>query len=778
MNDQASWPNGNPKAGGQLVPAAQTLPAMLDPYGPLAGYGGAAANAPELLGLKLFEIWRILNKRKWLILSIVAACLALNAVRTLMQTPIYSATVRLQIDPVSNLVTRDENQYDGSDFMKTQQQIIQSRLMAERVALTLKLGEDANFFRPRSFSIVSAVMRMFSSVPSPGDKGGANRQSAASDIVAANVATAPLPDTRLIDISYSDPDRGRAQRIANAYADAFVATTIDKRFQANASAKIFLEDKVQQLKLRLEESEKKLLEFAQQQQIVASEGDKASIAETNLAAANAELGILISERTKNEQLWRQLKEANAISLPQLLSNSVIENLRSQRKALALDYQEKSQTFKPSYPAMVQINSRIEEIDKLLASEVQTIRDSLKAGYEASLARENDLKERIQVLKQEVLDLQNRSIRYNILKREVDTNRELYTSLLQRYKEADVAGGVGANNIFVVDKAGLPGSPSSPNLSRALVLALMLGLVAGCVVAYGLEFLDDKVRSVEQVESIAGLPVLGVIPKCDDLVGELADPRSAVAEAYRTLCTSLLFASENGLPKTLLITSSTPSEGKSSTATSIAKHFAMLDRKVLLIDADLRNPSLHVKLNRDNSIGLSNCLTGACTPPEAMQSTETPNWAFMASGPLPPNAADLLGGSRLHSLLSIGGEVFDLIVIDGPPVLGLADAQILASAAAATIFVVGAGQVRPGFVRGALRHLQLSRASVIGAVLTKHDARGAGYGYSYGYSYGYGYGYGHSYGHDHRSAADSHGLTVRISALDKPPPQLTDRQRNA
>jgi succinoglycan biosynthesis transport protein ExoP len=774
MNDQASWPNGNP--GGQLIPAAQTLPTTLDPYGPVAGYG-LEAHAPELVGRKLLEIWRILNKRKWLILSIVAACLALNAVRTLMQTPIYTATVRLQIDPMSNLVSGDQ-QDEEDNFMATQDLILRSHLMAERVAAALKLGEDANFFRPRSVSVLSAVKRMFLSAPS-GDEGPAARQSKASDIVAGNVATNPLSDTRLIDISYSDPDPGRAQRIANAYADAFVATTIDKRFQANASAKIFLEDKVQQLKRRLEDSEKKLLEFAQQQQIVASEGDKSSIAETNLAAANTELGTLISDRTNKEQLWRQLEGANAISLPQLLSNPVIETLRSQRKALVLDYEEKSQTFKPGYPAMVQINSKIKEIDKQLANEVQTIRDSLKAGYEASLARENELKERMQVLKKDVLDLQNRSIRYNILKREVDTNRELYTSLLQRYKEADVAGGVGANNIFVVDKAGLPGSPSSPNLSHALVLALMLGVAGGCAAAYGLEFLDDKVRAVEQVESM-GLSVLGVIPKCDDFVEDLADPRSAVAEAYRTLCTGLMFASENGLPKTLLITSATPSEGKSSTAISIAKHFAMLDRKVLLIDADLRNPSLHVKLHRDNSIGLSNCLTGACTPPEAMQSTETPNWAFMASGPLPPNAADLLGSSRLHSLLSIGSEVFDLIVIDGPPVLGLADAQILASAAAGTVFIVGAGQVRPALIRTSLRHLQLSRASVIGAVLTKHDARAYGYGYGYGYGdgHGYGYGYGYGYGKDQRSAADPRGLSVRISALDKPPPQLTDVQGKA
>jgi capsular exopolysaccharide synthesis family protein len=237
----------------------------------------------------------------------------------------------------------------------------------------------------------------------------------------------------------------------------------------------------------------------------------------------------------------------------------------------------------------------------------------------------------------------------------------------------------------------------------------------------------------------------------------------MAEAYRTLCTGLLFASENGLPKTLVITSSGPSEGKSSTAISIAKHFATLDRRVLLIDADLRNASLHLKLKRDNSIGLSNYLSGACSPPEAFQTTHMANWAFMASGPLPPNAADLLGGSRLHSLLSIGSEVFDLIVIDGPPLLGLADAQILAGVASATIFVVAAGQVRPALLRVSMKYLQLARANVIGAVLTKHDTKSAGYGYGYGYGSGYG--------------QDARGLVVS-NAAGNAQPQLTDAHRGA
>jgi capsular exopolysaccharide synthesis family protein len=242
-----------------------------------------------------------------------------------------------------------------------------------------------------------------------------------------------------------------------------------------------------------------------------------------------------------------------------------------------------------------------------------------------------------------------------------------------------------------------------------------------------------------VERALGFATLGIIPRVrSGLETELAEPRSHVSEAYRSLCTSLQLSTERGLPKTLLVTSSGPSEGKSTTCMTLARHFANTGLKVLLIDADLRKPSLHTKLKLDNATGLTNYLTGTSTPPELLQKTDIPNLALLASGPLPPNAADLLGGSRLLSLLSVGLEVFDLIVIDSPPVMGLADAPLLSSAAAATVFVVGAGQMRTRVVQAAVRRLMLSRASVVGTVLTRFDAHS-----SYGYGYGYGYGY-HSY----------------------------------
>jgi capsular exopolysaccharide synthesis family protein len=274
--------------------------------------------------------------------------------------------------------------------------------------------------------------------------------------------------------------------------------------------------------------------------------------------------------------------------------------------------------------------------------------------------------------------------------------------------------------------------------RALMIALMMGLGGGYGAAYLLERLDDAVRLPEEVEQLAGLPTLGVIPDVgSDAEEVLLDPRSNIAEAYRSLCTALQFATENGLPKSLLVTSAVPGEGKSVTALAIARHFANMGLRVLLIDADLRNPSMHRKLGLDNSIGLSSYLSDRLSPPETFQATDIPSLTFMASGPLPTNAADLLAGPRLLSLLSVGMETFDLIVLDSPPIMGLADGPLLSNAAAATVLVVGAGKTRTGQVRGAVKRLRFARGPLIGTTLTRFDASNASYGYAYGYGYGYG-----------------------------------------
>ncbi len=609
--------------------------------------------------------------------------------------------------------------------------------MAERVVSALRIHEATDFFKPVD---VSALGLLTGSRKSH-EPSSSELQDRAAGIIMSNVSISPVAQSRLVDLTYLDPNPVRARQVANAYAEAYVASTLDKRFQANSYAKTFLEDQIKQLQIRLEDSEKALLQFAEREKMV-EVTEKSSIAENNLAAANTTVGQLISERIKSEQLWKQLEKGAAISLPQLLTNCVIDLLRGQRKTLETEYQEKLENFKPSYPAMVQIVNKIKEVDRQIAAEVATIRNSLKAAYESSLSEENEMKARIETLREEVLSLQKKGIQYNVLRREVETNRGLYNSLLQRYKEVGIAGGIGTSNVFIVERPIVPGSPSEPDIPRHLMLALALGFGLGVTCAIVLEMLDDRIRAPEEMEQISGLATLGIIPRPEEgqAGDELTDPRSAISEAYRSFATALQFSTEFGLPRSLSVTSAGPGEGKSTTVLTIARHFAQMGLKVLLVDADLRKPSLHTKQGLDNAIGFSNFLTGASMPPEVIQKTDHPNLAFMASGPLPPNAADLLSGTRIYSLITLGSEVFDLIIFDAPPLLGLADAQLIASATAATVFVVGAGDQRKGMIRSALRRLQLARVNVLGFVMTKFHAKTVGYAYAYSYKYSYGSSY--------------------------------------
>jgi len=770
MHERQHEANGHSGPGNSVVPAGNFAlgPARGDPYYPRGLHTPEAAE--DSLAVTLRQYLHVALKRKWIILSVTLVFVTLGGVRTFLMTPLYSATARVQIDREAVKLVEggsvSPSEEGGSDFMRTQFELLQSRAMAERVVSSLRINEDEDFFKSQDASPLRFLRELFSSQAKYEKLPPSVLQEQAVEKVLRNLTVSPVKGSRLVDLTYRDPSSGRAQRVANAYADAYMASVLDKRFQANAYAKSFLDDQIKQLKIRLEDSEKALVDFSEREKVVQT-GEKTSIAENNLAAANAALGQLISERIKNEQIWRQVENASAINLPQLLANNVIDVLRGQRKAFETEYQEKLENFKPSYPAMVQISNKIKEIDRQLAAEVKTIRNSLKAAYESSLAQENEMKARIESLRNEVLDLQKKGIQYSILRREAETNRGLYNSLLQRYKEIDVASGAATNNVFIVDRARNPGAPTEPMIYRAIMIYLAIGIAFGGGCAVLLEALDDRIRAPEEVEQVLGLSTLGIIPSVEsaEKAGEaLSDPHSALSEAYRSLATALQFSTENGLPRSIAITSAGMGEGKSTTALVIARHFAQLGLKVLLVDADLRKPSLHLKQRMDNSAGLSNFLTGASKPPEVIQKTDNPNLAFMASGPLLANAADLLSGKRIFSLVSIGTEVFDLIIFDAPPLLGLADAQIIASAAAATILVVGAGDQRKGIIRSALHRLQLARVSVLGAVLTKFHPKTAGYAYAYSYSYGYAY--------SDMGAADSYAKALEAGSQNQDQQQLS------
>jgi capsular exopolysaccharide synthesis family protein len=685
------------------------------------------------LRTRLLHCRRVASERRWLIVLVTVSLLAIGLTATLLQTPLYTASTRIQIDRQAARILDTGSvapaEVADHEALRTQFEVLRSRSLAERVAASIGAADDADFLAPRHVSLSSRLVSWLpGALQEQAAPDTAARTGLAADIIAENVVISPVPGSRLLDIVYTDPSPTRAATIANDYADAYIAHDTDRRRRATAYARTFLDEQARQLQVRLQDSETALLHFSEEQQIIIL-SEKSTIAESNLAAANASLAALVAERIRAEQVWRQVEAQTSHDLPQFLSNTAIQDLRAERKALETEYQEKLQTFKPSYPAMIEISRKLKEIDRQHTAELGSIRASLKGAYEAARRQEDETRAGIETLRGEVLALQKQLIRYNILKREVESNRTLHDDVLRRLKAVEVAGGSDASHVFVLDKAIPPRSPSSPQTIRAVLLWLALGLGAGCGAAFLLDRLDDTVRSPDDLEHATGLPVLGVIPRVDDydIPIELADTGSRLSEAYRSFCSSLQLPSGGG--GTLLFTSAAPAEGKSITALTIARNVAARGRKVLLIDADLRAPSLHTRLHLRSTVGLSSYLAGTCPALDAIQATDLATLAFLASGPPPDNAADLLASPRLGALLSASRGVFDLVVVDGPPVMELADAPLLAGVASATVLLVAAGEAKAAAVRDAQRRLVLSRATLIGTVLTKHNTRRASHTYA-------------------------------------------------
>jgi capsular exopolysaccharide synthesis family protein len=434
---------------------------------------------------------------------------------------------------------------------------------------------------------------------------------------------------------------------------------------------------------------------------------------------------------------------NPDSLPVIQENRPLQALKQNKAKLEAEYQENLAIYKPAFPKMQQLQGQIAEVDKQIKAEVNEVRKSAAATFRTARAQEAMLKERLGGAKQQLLDLQGRSIRYSILKREVDTNRTLYDGLLQRLKEVGVAGGVGINNISVVDKARVPAYPFKPDLARNVTMGLAIGLIIGLLVAWLLEHLDDSIRFADDVERETGAAVLGVVPKLKVTeskrsgiaLGPHLDPNSAFSESYRSVRTALQFSTAKGAPRRLVVTSSSKGEGKSTTALALAINFAQMGKPVLLVDADLRNPALHKILKLENTRGLSNFLSSNATVLQMVQKTEIPNLYVMTTGPLPPNPVELLSGIRMLSLLATAEEHFAHVIVDGPPVLGIADSIVLSNQVENVVFVVESGRTRKGHAKAALKRLQQAGVHPLGVILTKIDAYHDLYGYnSYYYQY--------------------------------------------
>jgi len=697
----------------------------------------------------LTQYVQVLLRRRWLVLGLTIAGVLGALFITATTTRLYRATASLEIAreaaKVVNVAGVEPNaQIMNQEFYQTQYGLLKSRALAELVVRKLRLTENDAFLYGYTGDTAPA------NAPARGGANRANMERRAAGILMSHLAVQPVRSSSLVNVSFDSPDPQLSARVVNAIAENFIASNLARRFDASAYARKFLEDRLAQVRARLEESERALVSYASKERIInldapgGSGSDEASatpgqsLVASDLTALNAALTTAKTERAMTEARFNQARRGGGIGVAETLADPTIGQLRNSRAALSADYSRMLAQFKPDYPTMVALKRQIDEVDRQLARQTGSVVSSLKANYDAAVQREANLQAQVDGLKDSVLDLRSRSIQYNIYQRDADTNRTLYDGLLQRYKEIGIAGGVGTNNVSVVDAALPPSSPFTPRTSMNLLLGFMVGLLLGAAIAFLLEQLDESIIAPHDLEKKLGVPLLGSIPKVAMALSPLEaldDSKSPISEAYLSVQTGLRFATSHGAPRALLTTSARAAEGKSTTSIAIARNFANLGRSVVLIDGDMRNPSIHKLLGLPNAVGLSNALAGADDLDPLIQRGPRDGMSVISSGPIPPNPAELLAGPLLSRTVAKLLEKYDHVVIDGPPVMGLADAPLISSYVEATVFVIAAKETRTKAARVSLRRLADVHAHIIGAILTKFDTRQVGYDYGYTYEYG-------------------------------------------
>ena len=733
--------------------------------------------------IDLRALWRVILKRRWTILAFTLIVVTAVVTATYLTTPIYRASLTLQIDTEDLKVVQIEEVSPAAaggrswDYYQTQYALLKSRSLALRVVNELG-WTNPPAPEPEPEPSVLALARQWltdwlpkTSEASPDPPPEAARIEGIISRFLGGLTVEPVRDSRLVRLHYDSPDPKLAAAALNTLAKNYIELNLERRFEASSYARNFLQERLQQVKARLEDSERELIQFAREQEIVQVDNQQ-NIVNQTLTTTNQALAEAEKRRIAAEAIYRQMLSTKGQGLSQVLENGMIQTLKGSKARLETQYQENLTIYKPAYPAMVQLRNQIDQVNSMINQEIGNIREAITANYEAARTEEALLGASLEQTKGDVMELQDRSVQLNILRREVDTNRQLYDGLLQRFKEVGVAAGIGTNNISIVDEAKAPAGPYKPNLRRNALLALMLGLLGGVGLAFLFEHLDDTFRQPEDLEKLLGVPVLGIIPRIRDkdrprgddrpiaLIG-LDDLRSAFAEAYRSVRTALQFSTANGVPRLLTVASSMSGEGKSTTTLSLAIQFAQAGKKTLLVEADLRKPSIHQALQLDNQVGLTNYLAGEdLRPVDIARPTSIPNLFVITSGPLPPNPVELLASARMVGLLALAAEKFDQVVVDSPPLLGLADSLIIGNFCEGTLFAVEMGSTPRGYVQGAFKRLRGARVPVLGAILTKMDARGGAYGYG-----GYHYYHSNYYGGDYRGDAGSAAgkLPVREAA---------------
>jgi succinoglycan biosynthesis transport protein ExoP len=738
------------------VPIGSTnLPVSRDQSRSLVG-GAASSEDGNVQGgreLSLALLWRVLFEWRWLVLAATGIGVA-GAVLITVLTPLkYQSVATIELTPPEVEVMVGEAEKggrqtatnSGANFVGTQLGLLSSRALAERVAQDLNLANNPSVVGPGTNRI--------------------SNMATATKVVLSGTSVQLQPQSQLVKIAFVARDPQLAARVVNGITDAYVASNLERRYQSSSYARAFLQRQIATTRRELENSERQLTAYAQQQGLISTgggetSGDTNSLTGSTLVSLNTALAATQAKRIAAEQRYREAVSGGATTE----GSANAAGLRAQIAGLNSEYQQKLQEFRPDYPDMVAMRARIDALRASVVNETRSAKSdrlgTLREEYRAAQGEENRLRAQVAGLSSSVLDQRGRRIRYTILQRDVDTNRTLYDGLLQRYKEIGVSSGIGTAVASVVDRGQVPGGAFSPNLALNIMIGAGLGFALGMLAAIALEFINDTIKTPDDVRDKLRLPFLGGIPhaKSGKPIDELHDSLSSVTEAYLSTATALQFVGEGGAPRTLLLTSTRPAEGKSTSAWALAQSFTRLGKTVLLIDADMRRP---VFVTGREDIGLSHVLTNNTAFTDHVLRTEVEGLWIMPTGTLPPSPPELIASARFTSLLEEAKASFDHVIIDGPPILGLADSPLLSTKVQATLMVVEAGRTRTRAVVEAQNRLRTAGSHLIGAILTRYQPQGA-----FSYGYGSGYGYGYKQNDQYKYVADGKDKSRRIMLTTK------------
>jgi succinoglycan biosynthesis transport protein ExoP len=707
----------------------------------------------------LYDYLLILRKHQWLILSFMLSVVTIVSITTFRMQPVYVATARIEIDKENANILPfqggDSYDYmmDSDNYIETQAKILTSETLA------LQTIRNNGLVLHPEFAGAGGISEAVAS----GNLANQKRPPELAEFL-GNLSVKRVPTSRLMDVSFESTDPRLAARTVNAHIATYIEQNYRSKYEATSQASDWLADQLRDFKIKVQKSEDARIAYERQNQIWTLD-DKQNMTTQRLSDINKQFTDAQAERMKKESLYEFAKAGNLDAVPQLDSNSALTELLKKRGETSADYADALQQYGPNFPKVLRLKAQLKDFDDNIEKEKRKILDVLESDYREARQRETLLADALNEAKAETNQMAEKMVEYNILKREAEANKALYEGLMTKMKETAISGALRSSNIRVVDPAMVPATPARPAKAKNIILSFLVGLVGGIGLALLREYLDNTVKTPDDIETLARLPSLAVVPQfagsnghkrrgmLPDFSGNGHDkrmelvaqhlPKSQMSEAFRALRTSILLSQAEHPPQVILVTSALPREGKTTAAANLAVTLAQLGDSTVLVDADLRKPGIGRLLNLGPGkyAGLSSYLAGVSSLDlVSVPHPAIPNLVAIPTGPLPPNPADLLSSHKLADAIVELRTKFKFIVIDSPPVMAATDAVILSVHADGVLLVVRSGETpKVAFTR--TRDLLTSvKSRILGVVLNAVDSSAPDYYYSYRY-YPYSYGYG-------------------------------------